>query len=344
MRKMICLFLLPFFACAIVQARKPEWAEKYDPHARYPKNTYLVGFGTSAGRDSEAFELAQDNARANVSRIIVVYVKGELLSIKEETREKYSQHVSSITQSSTAIQLMGLKTETYGDKSPPTAYALAYVSKRELQDNYSKRKSTLCKQINRIIEDARVAERDSSKMEAATKYLSLYPLYDRLKEAEAILMVVGHSAGIEKAFAELSGGASEVPMITWTEVSNKVDELLLQSPENVDDVARSVVIQLSKQAGVNGQLLIVPFTYRDTRMTGSFARYFRSALENQLGRMANLNWNAVSETKGFKPRSSQIMSDLAEASGAQWLLSGTYWENTTGDRKNCKPIEMREDF
>jgi TolB-like protein len=95
----------------------------------------------------------------------------------------------------------------------------------------------------------------------------------------------------------------------------------------VDDVARSVVIQLSKQIGdLSEKLMIVPFTYQDTKMTSSFARYLRSGLENQIGQTAKLKWDDFSQKRGFRPKSKQIMSDLAKASGAQWLLSGTYWE------------------
>jgi hypothetical protein len=351
MRKVICLplsllivFFLASWSTTTAQARKPDWVETFGYSPDRPAKSYLTGFGTSAGKDSDALQVAQDNARANVSRTIVVDIKSLLHTFREEINRKYSQHLSSITQSSTALKLMGLNTETYVDNRPPTAYALAYVSKADLGRIYSDRRSKLRDEIIRIIADAQAAEQNSRNMEAATKYLSLYPLYEELQEAETILLVVGWSEGqptpedrlarIEDAFAELyrelgesPPSSDEEPLMSWTKVANKVDELLLQSPKTVDDVARSVLIQLSKQVGdLNGQLMITPFTYQDTKMTSRFARYFRAAFEKQMGLMRNLNWNAVSEAQDFRPKSVQITRDLAKDSGAQWLFSGTYWE------------------
>ncbi len=329
------MFIALFLITAAAQAAKePDWVKNFGDSRQYPEDRYIVGFGSSEGKDSDAFQTAQDDARADVSRTIVVDIKGLLRTVKEEDEERFSQHLSSITQSSTAIQLMGLKTETYGADKPPTAYALAFVDKADLRRIYSKRKSDLQGEIKRILADAQAAERKSMSMEAATKYLSLYPLYEALKEAETIILVVGKSINIEDAFAEMDSefgeaapDSAEKPLISWIEIANKIDELLSQDLNTVDDVARSIVIQLSKQAGdLNGRILINPFTYQDTKTSSSFARYFKTALENQIGLMANLSWDAVSQAKDFKPRSNQIMSDLAKASGAQWILSGTYWD------------------
>jgi len=341
---LVAVFLAVCGITANAQPRKPDWVESFDPYQKYPASNYLAGFGTSAGRDSEAIRIAQDNARADVSRIIVVDIQSLLRTFKEEVDQRFSQHLSSITQSSTAIQLMGLDTETYSGNDPPTVYALAYVDKADLKRIYSKRKSDLRSQIRRIIADAQAAEHSSRSMEAATKYLSLYPLYEELKEAETILLVVDHSTRIEDAFAELDRevggmppGSSEEPLMSWTEVSNKVDQLLSQSLGTVDDVARAVVIQLSKQVGdLSERLMITPFTYQDTKMTSSFARYLRSALENQIGQTAKLKWDDLSQRRGFRPKSKQIMSDLAKQSGAQWLLFGTYWEQD--DKIKLMPI------
>lgn len=333
----------------MAQTRKPDWVENFDAYTKYPKENYLAGFGTSTGTDSDALEVAKDNARADLSRTIVVGIRALLRIFKEEINQELSQHFTSLTESSTPFQeIIGLGTDTYRDNAPPTMYALAYASKEDLRRIYSKMESELRDEIKEIIADAQAAESNSRSMEAAAKYLSLYPLYDELQKTKTILLVVGELesqtvreeqiAHIEHTFAELHGEVgesspdlSEVPLMSWTEVANRIDQLLSQSLESVDDVARSVVIQLSKQAGdLDGRLLIAPFTYQDTKMSGPFARYFRSALENQIGLMTGSKWDAVSEARGFQPKSVQITRDLTKESGAQWLLSGTYWEQ--GDK------------
>ena len=254
--------------------------------------------------------------------------------VSEEKNQQFSEYVSSITQSSTSIQLMGLQTEQYVDEDSinPITYALAYVSLAELNRIYEKKKSALRDQIGRIIADAQSAEQNSRTAEAATKYLRLYPLYEELKEAETILLVANQSSSIGDAFDELDidtnvlpSDSSEASLMSQIEVTNKIDQLLSQEKKSVEDVARAIVFQFSKQVGnPSGQVLITPLTYQDTKMSSTFARYLRAALENQLGKMAH--WNAVRETESFRPKSIQIMRDLAKASGAEWLLSGTYWE------------------
>jgi TolB-like protein len=321
----------------------PDWVATFGKSQKYPTTKYLLGFGSSIGKDAEASQIAKDNARADLSRTIIVNVKSLLSTVKEEKNQQFSQYLSSITQSSTSIQLMGLQTEQYVDENPinPTTYALSYVSRTELNRIYSKKKSELCNQISGIIADAQSDERKKENAEAITKYLSLYPLYEELKEAETILLVANQSSSIDDAFNELdreihnlSSGSTETEMMSQIELTNKIDQLLSQSIETVDDVARVTVFQLSKQVSNpptpapeeegRGQVLITPFTYQDTKMSSQFARYFQAALETQLGQM--VKWNAVNKTESFLPKSAQITRDLTKSSGAEWLLSGTYWE------------------
>jgi len=333
-RVLLAIVLLLAVAAMQTSAAVPEWIRNFDSSQKYPLKLYLVGFGTSAGKDSEASTNAQENARAEVSRVIIVNIKSLLSVFKEEKNDVYTQHLSSITQSTTSIQLQGLQTEQYVDTDPrnPAVYAVAYVSREELSRMYSQRKKDLVTQIRRIIADAEADEKSSRTMNAVTKYLSLYPLYEELKEAETILLVANESSSIKGAFDELNKevgiqppSTSEPPLMSRIEVANKVDQLLSQSMGTIEDVARALVIRLSKQVGkLSGQIMITSFTYQDTRMGSPFARYFRAELENQLVQSAN--WNVASKPQSFEPKSSQITRDLAKEAGAKWVLSGTYWE------------------
>jgi hypothetical protein len=73
-----------------------------------------------------------------------------------------------------------------------------------------------------------------------------------------------------------------------------------------------------------GKVLVVPLIYQDTKMGSSFARHFRAELENQIVQLAY--WKVAEQVQSFSPKSSQIMRDLAKESGAELILSGTYWE------------------
>ena len=322
-----------FLTLPVVQAKDaPDWVKNFGKSSKYPEIRYLVGFGSAVGKGPEASQIAQDNARADISRKIVVKVESLFATVTEEKNKRFSQYASSITQSSTVIQLMGLQTEVYVDdnRKNPATYVLAYISRTKLVSIYTEKSSKLRADIKRIIAAAQEDEKNSKTEEAVTKYLSLYPLYEELKEAETILVVAKQLSSIDAAFDELAKTdetKTEIKptLMSQAEVSNKIGQLLRQSMKSVDDVARTVVFQIAKHVKEpEGRVLVTPFTYQDTKMSSTFARYFRQTLETEFGQIGK--WNAVNQTRDFKPKSTQITRDLAKASGAEWLLSGTYWE------------------
>lgn len=327
------LIISLLFAIKALEAKSaPDWVKNFGKSRTHPESKYLVGFGSAIGKDPEAYRIAQDNACADISRKIVVKVESLFSTVTQEKNKQFSQYTSSITQSSTVIQLIGLQTEVYVDdnRKNPTTYVLAYISRAKLISRYKEKSLELRDEIKRIIAAAQKDERSSNTEEAVAKYLSLYPLHEELKKAETILLVAKQLSSIDAAFDELAGidvtsGDEKPSFMRQTEVSNKIGQLLRQSMKSVDDVVRTVVFQISKHVKKpEGKVLVIPFTYQDTRMSSTFARYFRAALETEFGQIGK--WNAVNQTRDFKPRSMQITRDLAKASGAEWLLSGTYWE------------------
>lgn len=322
-----------FLTLTVVQAKDaPDWVKNFGKSRKYPEIRYLVGFGSAVGKGPEASQIAQDNARADISRKIVVKVESLFATVTEEKNKRFSQYASSITQSSTVIQLMGLQTEVYVDdnRRNPATYVLAYISRTKLVSIYKEKSSKLRDEIKRIIAAALEDEKNSKTEEAVTKYLSLYPLYEELKEAETILVVAKQLSSLDSAFDELAKidetkTEKKPTLMSQAEVSNRIGQLLRQSMKSVDDVARTVVFQIAKHVKEpEGRVLVTPFTYQDTKMSSTFAWYFRQALETEFGQIGK--WSAVNQTRDFKPKSTQITRDLAKASGAEWLLSGTYWE------------------
>ena len=153
--------------------------------------------------------------------------------------------------------------------SNPTTYVLAYVSRTELKRIYTARASTLREEIRRILADAEAAKNASKIDIAVEKYLSTYPLYEALKEAETVLLVARHySSPSEVAFAELERATKKLsskpdvpPIPSHTEVINRVEQLVSESITSVDGIARALVFQLSKQViQPEGKVLLAPFT------------------------------------------------------------------------------------
>ncbi len=321
-------------------AAKPDWVKNYGRSEERPVHIYLIGFGSAWGDGAEPRQIAADNARADVSRNIVTKVRSVIRTSESEMEGMLSQQYSGVTQSETALKLLGLETEAYIDSGRnPTTYVLAYVRRAKLKHIYTKQVSELHEEIRRILADAEAAEKASKIDIAVEKYLSTYPLYEALKEAKIILLVTKHdSSPSDVAFDELrfatkklSGKPDVAPILSHTEVINRVEQLVSESLTSVDGVARAVVLQLSKQVEQpEGKVLLAPFTYQDTQMASRFSRQLLAALEAQLGQLAK--WKTVNQTHrsrgNFRPRSVQHRRDFAKDTGATLLLSGTYWENS----------------
>ena len=203
MRNLLVYLLILFTTTA--HAAKPDWVKNFGRSEKRPIHIYLVGFGSAWGSGAEPRQIAADNARADVSRNIVTKVKSVIRTSESETKGIVSQQYSGVTLSETALQLLGLETEVYVDSGRnPTTYVLAYVSRAELKRIYTARASALREEIRRILVDAEEAENASKIDIAVEKYLSTYPLYDALKEAEIILLVAKHySSPSDAAFDEL---------------------------------------------------------------------------------------------------------------------------------------------
>ena len=336
MRNLLVCFLILFTTTG--HAAKPDWVKSYGYSEERPVHIYLVGFGSAWGHGTEPRQIAADDARAEVSRNIVTKVRSVIRTSESEMKGALSQQYSGVTQSETALQLLGLETEAYVDSGRnPTTYVLAYVRRAELKRIYTKQVSDLREAIRRILADAEAAENASKIDIAVERYLSTYPLYEALKEAELILLVAKHdSSPSEAAFAELAEATkgrvdvSDKRLMSQTEVSNRVEKLVSESLTSVDGIARAVVFQLSKQVSrPEGKVLLAPFTYQDTKMGSHFSRQLLAALEPQLGQLAK--WETVTQVHHshgtFRPRSTQHTRDLAKDAGATLLLSGTYWEN-----------------
>jgi TolB-like protein len=298
----------------------PDWVTTPGKSAKYPAEQFLTGYGTASTHEKDAAQIAEANARAQLASTIVVNVRSQVVDKLEEQGKKASQYFSSVTQSSTSLQISGVKTETY--TKGRNVHALAYVNRSELVRIYTQKRTDLLAQINSIVESAAQDEKSARIESAAAKYLSLFPLYDELNEATCILLVADSKAAVDRALT-----ADGVP--TKTEAANKIDQLLAQTIASVDDAARALSYQISKQVkNPIGKVIVAPLTYQDSRMTSSFARYFRQAVETQMQKYAV--WDIAQQAKTFVPKSSEIMKELTLESGAHHLVEGSYWEQ--GDK------------
>jgi hypothetical protein len=322
----ILLFLFPVVLCAQI----PDWVKNQGKSAKYSGLGFLTGFGMAKleknGNKADATQFASDNAKKNLIEKIRVNVASNVISKNEETEKKYSTYFSTAVQSTASMDLQGLETQVYEDADQGMIYALATVSRENVAAVYGRRVADVRAQIQEHIGNGKKYDDQNERTKALTEYLACYPLFRQLEEAETIL-IAGQSSEA-KAFGELDATVT-TDDVNLSKVRQAVAKLVQRPINSVDDLAWYIVFALKGQAELQGKrVMVVPFSYQDTKLGSPFSRYFKQALEAKAVETAQ--WQVVQQSTDFQPKSRDIAREFAQASGADVVLSGTYWELSEG--------------
>ncbi len=305
--------VLIFFNSSLLAA-EPDWVTNYGKSIKFPVELYITGFATASAKEKDAEKLAEDNARANLARNLMVNIKSYIVDKLTEINSRSVQSYQSITESSSNIELLGVSSELF--KKDKLVYAFAYVSRADLISMYKKKKIGITQQIISLIKQAEIDEKEGKTDAAADKYYKTFPLYDNLDQADCILFV----AEPKRNFTE----SVSLVQVSREEIALRADKLLAQSVNSVNDAARALAYQMSKQVASSDQtLMIVPFSFQDSKMSSSFARFFQSVLEQQISKFRI--GKVVHQSADASPRSISITRDIAVQSGAAFILDGNYW-------------------
>ena len=303
--------------CHLVAAKnkKPDWVVNYGQATEFPADRYLTGFGSAAGIDQQSQQVAQDNAGADLSRQVVVKISNSISNQQQETETDLVQQFSSVTHSTSSLQVMGLKSEVYLDdhRKHPTAYALTYIRRTDLVRLYQREKERVQKEIGQLI---RLAESNLEQKELALQYyFQTLPLFEKLTESRTVLLSVGASSLLDRQ-------EQDDVLPSKNEISDRIRQLALFEIKHLEDVAGAIQFQFNQQfQAPKAGLMVIPFYYQDTKLCSQFARYLKQTLESKLSQ-------SVPPTGQFQARSVSFSRDLAAASGADYIITGSYWEET----------------
>ena len=130
----LLFFLVPPFLITIQAGKQPDWVVNYGRSDTYDEQVYLTGFGEALGISRESKEIAQENARADLSQKVLVKIDSTVSNYQLEDGEETLQQFSTVTQSSSELQVMGLETLTYvrDSRKNPMSFALVYIERRKL--------------------------------------------------------------------------------------------------------------------------------------------------------------------------------------------------------------------
>ena len=315
---------LSLFTCHPVEAKnkKPDWVVNYGQATEYPADRYLTGFGSAAGIDQQSQQVAQDNARADLSRQVVVKISNSISNQQQETETDLVQQFSSVTHSTSSLQVMGLKSEVHLDdhRKHPTAYALTYIRRTDLIRLYQQEKERVQKEIGQLI---RLAESNLEQKELAFQYYSqTLPLFEKLTESRTVLLSVGASSLLDQQEQGSEEQGFDDILPSKNEIADRIRQLALFEIKHLEDVAGAIQFQFNQQfQAPKAGLMVMPFYYQDTKLCSQFARYLKQTLESKLAQ-------SVPPTGQFQARSVSFSHDLAAASGADYIITGSYWEET----------------
>ena len=325
-RTVVCLFVFPL----LLQAQKPDWVKNLGKSEQYNELRYLTGFGMAKVDKSvdqaQARQFASDYAKKNLIEKIRVNVSSNVVSKNEESEKKYSTYFSSAVQSTATMDLQGLNVQFYLDDDNDMMCALATVSRETIATTYGKQVEDLRSQIQEHLANGKKYDEQNQRGKALEEYLACYSLFRNLEQAETVLLAA--STDETKAMSELDG-AVHSEQLNVDQVRLAVDSLVQRPISTTEDLAWYIIYTLKGQADLKGKgVMVAPFTYQDTRMGSAFSRYFKQALEGKAVEVGQ--WNVVQQTTDFQPKIGNIASEFAQASGASYVLTGTYWEVPQG--------------
>ena len=314
----LLFFLVSPFLITIQAGKQPDWVVNYGQSDKYDEQVYLTGFGEALGISRESKEIAQENARADLSQKVLVKIDSTVSNYQLEDGEETLQQFSTVTQSSSELQVMGLETLTYvrDSRKNPMSFALVYIERKKLAKLYQAEKKRLTSQILQLITLAE--NQDNPKYTSVQYYYQTWPLLDKLAEVQTILLSVSGT----RIFSDLASQdlVGQPLIINKRQINRRIQQLSLHSIDNLDDVAGAIQFQLYQQFDLqHQQLLVQPFFYQDTRLSSRFARYFKQLLEGKLE-------NSIQPHREFQAKSVNYEKDMAVSADADYIITGSYWE------------------
>jgi len=188
----------------------PNWLQSDERERNYPSSVFITGFTPGNVRAGESKTDAEarlrKDAQAELTEKIRVQVNSEKqkrdtrtktqTTGKEESEQIHSIFESSVNTSS-SLELTGVKTESYIDNSSGLIYGFACVNKYELTGFYNASLSMNTQQLESKLNTAKELENSGEKAKARTQYQEAVPLLVKIEQAQDVLVALDHNAAIQ---------------------------------------------------------------------------------------------------------------------------------------------------
>jgi hypothetical protein len=106
------------------------------------------------------------------------------------------------------------------------------------------------------------------------------------------------------------------------------------SIQSVDELATHLISELSDKIDLKGKsVLINPFTYKDTKISGEFSKYFKQLLDNSF--ITLTDWNIAQQASNPQLQTLNDQTDTIQFVKAEYFVNGVYWEFPEGIKFLC---------
>ena len=210
MKKQISFFLIILlYANTAVGQTRPNWLQLEERERNYPNSVFITGYTPGNVRDGETKAKAEtrlrNDALAYVTEAILVKVSSEkqkrdirikTQTGKEDAQKKSVSEFESKINTSSGLELAGVKTESYVD-SEGLIHAFAYVNRYELTGYYNASLTMNMQQLESVLNTAKQLETNGEKSKARKQYEEAEPLLVKVEQAQDVLIALDNNATAE---------------------------------------------------------------------------------------------------------------------------------------------------
>jgi hypothetical protein len=307
-------------------AERPVWVSSHGTQTGYPVARFLTGFGMSPDDRSiekhEKIAYAENAARVNLSLAMSASIESEAIldrfsSIVDGNEEMVDAYkAKSVTRSD--LNLDGVIVDHYWEKDSRPAYALAYLDKVSAREHYA---AKLKSKMNMLVELQGEGNRQLAARNVAMArdfYLKCDKLVDEIEEIIVVQDLLGGAPPLTDADLKRIVGIKAESRKLWD-----------HKAETLQDAADQLAMKLALQVSSPGKVQVNALMLEDSYQYSQFSGRFRTVLERAISSRTSLKPMTADELD-FTPSSSRIARHGVAASGADLLLSGTYFVKGDG--------------
>ncbi len=305
MKKTYLLFGIIFLFNLLCYTQTPAWTDFNERQKIYPTENYLTGYAseTDVGKKEiqYSFEALEPKARGILIEKVQVKVSSTSTSETNDYDGVFNDFFKNETQSTSTLNLVGLKVDQYYEKKKKTCHTLVYVKRIELINFY---KSQLNQNISKIssLLSSSFNELNSKHIQESFKAVfSSQRLFKEVEDAQGYLTALGVHQVIllrTKDIEELSLKAQKI-----------MKDLEKSSDKTLDDISYCTSLVLSgKKTNKSDSVYVSQITYEETGLVTALSFRYQQLLKQQLS--SNSSYS--------------LQGDVSSIT--KLIVQGTYWD------------------